>query len=64
MSLEVMLGALGQGFVTTLVIFALTLVGSMPLGFVVALARMSRIKVLSWIMKRYISIMRGTPLML
>ena len=64
MSLEVMLGALGQGFVTTLVIFALTLVGSMPLGFVVALARMSKIKVLSWIMKIYISIMRGTPLML
>ncbi len=64
MSLDVMLGALGNGFVMTLIIFALTLVGSMPLGFVVALARMSKIKVLSWIMKIYISIMRGTPLML
>lgn len=64
MSLDVMLASLGQGFVTTLFIFVLTLVGSMPLGFVVALARMSRFKPLSWIMKFYISIMRGTPLML
>ena len=55
---------LGQGFIVTLQIFFLTLVGSLPLGVVVALARMSRVKPLAWLMKFYISVMRGTPLML
>ncbi len=59
-----MLSMLGQGFVVTLQIFFLTLVGSLPLGVVVALARMSRVKPLAWLMKFYISVMRGTPLML
>lgn len=59
-----MLSMLGQGFVVTLQIFFLTLVGSLPLGVVVALARMSRVKPIAWIMKFYISAMRGTPLML
>lgn len=59
-----MLSMLGQGFGVTLQIFFLTLVGSLPLGVVVALARMSRVKSIAWIMKFYISVMRGTPLML
>ena len=59
-----MLSMLGQGFVVTLQIFFLTLVGSLPLGVVVALARMCRVKPIAWIMKFYISVMRGTPLML
>lgn len=59
-----MLSMLGQGFGVTLQIFFLTLVGSLPLGVVVALARMSRVKPIVWIMKFYISVMRGTPLML
>ncbi len=59
-----MLSMLGQGFGVTLQIFFLTLVGSLPLGVVVALAHMSRVKPIAWIMKFYISVMRGTPLML
>ena len=59
-----MLSMLGQGFGVTLQIFFLTLVGSLPLGVVVALARMSRVKPIAWVMKFYISVMRGTPLML
>lgn len=59
-----MLSMLGQGFGVTLQIFFLTLMGSLPLGVVVALARMSRVKPIAWIMKFYISVMRGTPLML
>ena len=59
-----MLSMLGQGFGVTLQIFFLTLVGSLPLGVVVALARMRRVKPIAWIMKFYISVMRGTPLML
>ena len=59
-----MLAMLGQGFVVTLQIFFLTLLGSLPLGVLVALGRMSRVKPLAWLMRLYISVMRGTPLML
>ncbi len=55
---------LGSGFLTSLQIFAFTLVGSLPLGMLVAFARMSRFKPLSWLARVYISLMRGTPLML
>lgn len=55
---------LGNGMLATLAIFALTLLFSMPLGLLVAAVRMSRFRPLQWIAKIYISIMRGTPLML
>ncbi len=45
-------------------IFVVTLVGSLPLGIVVALCRMSSFKPLSLLAQFYISILRGTPLML
>ena len=64
MPMEVMLGMLGKGFMTTLALFALTLLGSLPLGVLIALGRMSSFKPLQWLMRFYISIMRGTPLML
>ena len=47
-----------------MLLFAATLLLSLPLGLVVAFARMSRFAPLRWITKLYISIMRGTPLML
>ena len=59
-----MFGLLMQGLLLTVEIFAVTLVGSLPLGVLVALGRMSRFKPLSLVMQVYISIMRGTPLML
>lgn len=73
---------LAEGFGKTLLIFALTLVFSMPLGLLVTFGRMSkwqpfhflqrvtwlrwfsRFKPIQFITKFYISIMRGTPLML
>ncbi len=55
---------LGQGMLATLGIFFFTLLFSMPLGLLVMAVRMSKIKPLQWIAKIYISIMRGTPLML
>ena len=55
---------MGSGMVKTLGIFILTLIGSLPLGMLVALLRNSRFKVVSGIIKGYISIMRGPPLML
>lgn len=53
-----------EGFGSTLAIFFLTLLFSLPLGLLVAFGRMSKIRPIQWIMKFYISIMRGTPLML
>ncbi len=52
------------GMVTSVEIFLLTLLFSLPLGLVVAGGRMSKFAPLRWLMKVYISIMRGTPLML
>ncbi|MDY2778143.1 MAG: amino acid ABC transporter permease [Collinsella sp.] len=64
MDISTMLGMLLDGFVVSTQIFALTLVGSIPLGIPVALARLSRVKPISLLARFYISIMRGTPLML
>ena len=52
------------GMVTSIEIFLLTLLFSLPLGLLIAAGRMSDIKPIRWLMKIYISIMRGTPLML
>ena len=64
MDLGTMMGLLMDGLVFTLQIFAITLVGALPLGILVALGRMSKFKPLSLLVQLYISIMRGTPLML
>lgn len=64
MEFSVMMGILMEGFALTAEIFLITLVGSLPLGVVVALARMSKFKPLAWLAQLYISILRGTPLML
>lgn len=58
------LPALLAGLDTTLSVFFLTLVLSIPLGVLVALGRLSNIKPLVEIMKFYIWVMRGTPLLL
>ena len=59
-----MLGILFEGLVLTAQIFVITLVGSLPLGVIVALCRMSKFKPLQLVTRFYISVMRGTPLML
>lgn len=64
MELSVMVGALLEGLWLSAWIFVVTLVGSLPLGIVVALARMSKFRPLSLVAQFYISILRGTPLML
>ena len=55
---------MSAGMIKTALIFVLTLVGSLPLGMVVALLRKSKFAPVRGIIKGYISIMRGTPLML
>ena len=59
-----MMQMLGQGFLVSLQLFVLTLLGSIPLGIPVAFMRMSKIAPLRWTARIYISVMRGTPLML
>lgn len=53
-----------SGMTFTLMIFILTLLFSLPLGLLVAKGRMSRNRLLSGATRFYISVMRGTPLML
>lgn len=53
-----------EGFLTSLQIFAWTLIGALPLGVAVVLLRTSRFAVLRGVTRAYISVMRGTPLML
>ncbi len=55
---------LKDGMLVSLEIFALTLIFSLPFGLVISFARMSKNFIVRWIAKIYISIMRGTPLML
>ena len=55
---------LSSGMGVTIEIFFVTLVSSLILGLGLALVRMSKFKILSILAKVYISIMRGTPLML
>lgn len=64
MTVEQILMQLLGGVGITLQIFVVTLVFSLPLGLLVASWRMSRNRALSTLMKVYISVMRGTPLML
>ena len=62
MEFTTMLGMLGEGFLVTLQLFFVTLIGALPLGVLVALGRMSRFRPISYLFRLYISIMRGTPL--
>ena len=64
MNISVMLQQLVGGMGASLLIFVLTLLFSMPLGLAVAFGRMSRFKPLQAIIKFFIAILRGTPLML
>lgn len=52
------------GMLVSIEIFVLTLVLSLPLGLIIAFGRMSKNPILCTIVKFYISLMRGTPLML
>lgn len=63
-SAKVVFTQLGEGFVSTIVIFVLTLSLSIPLGFLISFCRRSRFAPLRLVTKLYISVMRGTPLML
>ena len=58
------IGALNEGFLQTLKLFAVTLIGAIPLGLVVSFGSMSRFTPLRWLTKTVVWVIRGTPLML
>ena len=64
MKLSMILSQLSTGMAGTISIFVLTLVFSLPLGLLIAFGRMSKNRIVSGIFRLYISLMRGTPLML
>lgn len=55
---------LADGFGVTLMIFGITLAASLPLGLIITFGSMSKIPPVKWIVKVFVWIIRGTPLML
>ena len=64
MSIATMIAELAKGMVVSTEVFVLTLLFSLPLGLVLSFGRMSAHAPLRLLTKIYISLMRGTPLML
>lgn len=62
--MPIVIRALNVGFVQTLKLFFVTLIGAFPLGLLIAFGSMSKFKPLSYITKTFVWIIRGTPLMI
>ncbi len=60
----IVLSALNVGFLQTLKLFIVTLLGAIPLGLIISFGSMSKFKPLSIFIKTFVWIIRGTPLML
>ncbi len=56
--------ALNEGFLQTLRLFFVTLLGALPLGLVITCGSMSRFRPLKWFTRMLVGIIRGTPLMI
>ena len=62
--MPVVIHSLNLGFLQTLRLFSVTLIGALPLGLIIAFGSMSRFKPLSWLCRLVVWIIRGTPLMI
>ena len=62
--LPIVVQALNQGFLQTLKLFFVTLLGAIPLGLIISFGSMSRFRPLSYLTKIVVWIIRGTPLMI
>ena len=62
--MPIVIRSLNSGFLQTLKLFFVTLVGSVPLGLVIAFGSMSRFKPLNCLTRIFVWIIRGTPLMI
>lgn len=62
--MPIVINSLNIGFLQTLKLFLVTLIGAFPLGLVIAFGSMSSFKPLSYLTKFFVWIIRGTPLMI
>ena len=62
--MPVVINALNIGFLQTLKLFLVTLLGAFPLGLIIAFCSMSRFRPLSLTAKLVVWVVRGTPLMI
>ncbi len=62
--LPIVIDALNEGFLVTLRLFAITLVGALPLGLIISFGSMSKFKPVSALTRTFVWIIRGTPLMI
>lgn len=60
----VIISRLFEGFALNSQLFVLTLLFSLPLGLLIAFGSMSRFKPLAWLIRVFVWVIRGTPLML
>lgn len=60
----VIVGRLSDSFLLNCNIFIITLLFSLPLGLLIAFGSMSRFRPLRWLVRTFVWIIRGTPLML
>ena len=62
--MPVVIHSLNIGFLQTLKLFFVTLIGAIPLGLVIAFGSMSRFSPLRWLTRLIVWVVRGTPLMI
>ena len=62
--MPIVVQSLNVGFLQTLKLFGVTLIGALPLGLIIAFGSMSRFRPLSWLCRVIVWIIRGTPLMI
>ena len=62
--LPIVVKSLNIGFLQTLKLFGITLLGALPLGLLLSFGSMSKFKPLSILIKAFITVIRGTPLMI
>ena len=60
----IVFAALNTGFLQTLKLFAVTLLGAIPLGLIISFGSMARFKPLAYLTRTIVWIFRGSPLML
>ena len=62
--LPIVIKSLNTGFLQTLKLFGVTLLGAIPLGLIISFGSMSKFKPLSYIVRLIVTVVRGTPLMI
>ena len=62
--MPIVFGALNQGFLQTLKLFFVTLIGALPLGLIISFGSMTKFSPVRYVTKLFVWIIRGTPLMI